>query len=138
MGVFAVVLWLLTRFNDKMQTDTAFARRHRAFKTARMGIKTASGHLNAGLPKDFYHVLVRTMNNYLADKLHRPAASLTVSDILVLLKDKGVSVIVIDSMKAVYENADMVQFASVHVDQSRMQEDLLKVQSIIVDLEKKL
>ena len=140
--VLLIVLWLAwlvsLRFKDRLQNDTAFARRHRALQAAKKGIKQAEEALNRQNPKDFYHVLVGTLNRYIADKVHTTSASLSLPEILAILQKKNISPIVVESVKAIYENADLVQYASGQVDQHQMKTDLQKLNAIIVDLEKKL
>ncbi len=136
--MLCVVLWAWKRFRGKLQTDMAFARRHRAFKAAKQGLKIAQEYLNAQKPKEFYHSLTKTLNSFMADKMHQPSASLSVGDIIAVLQEKGISVMVIEHVRMIYENADLVQFASAEIDTARMQEDLAKANAIIIDLEKKL
>ena len=101
-------------------------------------MKNAQAMIVEGRCKDFYHLLIKTLNNFLADKLHRPSASLSIAEIMLLMQQKGFSKEVIDNIRTVFEYADQVQFASLKVDSTRMDEDLAKVSSIIAYLEKKL
>ncbi len=83
----AVVLWRKQR--DRLSTDTAYARRVRAYDTARKRINQAR---KAGPESDDYHnYLYRAVAGYMADMLNLPDVGMTDDDFFKPLQEAGIS-----------------------------------------------
>lgn len=140
MALIALLIcgFLFKNFREKLQSNVAFSRRLKASKNARLGIKTAKEFLDSNRPKEFYHALVKTLCDLIADKLHKTSPSLTFFEIKNILEAKGNAEISISQIKSIFEHSDLVQYASGQVSLAEMQEDLKSLNFIVSDLEKKL
>ena len=88
--------------------------------------------------KEFYSILVKTLTEYIGNQLHVPAGGLTYDTVSPLLKNKGVNDKVLESVKSIFESADMVRFASLRPDEKNMKNDFEEVKAVIDRLEKSL
>ncbi len=130
-------LWVFwRRFSQRLAHDAAFARRLSALKKAKNGIKEAQGHLNKDQSKEFYDTVFKTLNNYLADKLHLPAGGAIGQGVPLLLQQKKIPQEQINAVKELFDICDMARFAGQKSHSPRMPQDLIQLQSVIASLEK--
>ena len=86
--------------------------------------------------KDFYALLSKVLRDYLANKWHKPAAALSVEEILGNLKTAKVEEKHIAQVKIILEQSDLVCFAGANRDAAQMRADLSQTQDLIAHLEK--
>jgi hypothetical protein len=134
--VAGVSFFLWQRFQEKIANDPAFARRLKAVKEARQALTQAKGYILTGKVKDFYALLSKVLRDYLANKWHKPAAALSVEEILGDLKKARVDEKHIAQLKGLLEQADLVCFAGADRDASQMRADLFQTENLITRLEK--
>ena len=136
--VLGVVFIGWRQFQERLQSDPAFARRLKAIKEARQSLKPAEGYIAAGKAKELYALLSKVLRDYLANKWHRSAAALNVQDILAQLKTSKLDEKTITQIKTFFEQADLVCFAGALPDAAQMKRDLLQIQQLIPTLERSL
>ncbi len=130
-----LVLYILRR---RIKTDERFARKFKAPRQARLGLEQAQEFMNKGNTKEFYTVVVKTLKDYLGNQLHIPSGGMTLSTVERTLGAKNIDEKVIQSIKTIFEAADMVRFASAQLDEGNMDKTFESVKSIIDHLERKL
>jgi hypothetical protein len=99
------------RFQDRLNKDTAYARRLNAGRNAKQGLSQAEKILKTGNAADFYAALDKTLHTY--------------------VKDKNLNENDVPGLKAIFERADMVRFAGGQVDPKQMRQDLIYARTII-------
>jgi BatD DUF11 like domain len=130
------ILW--RRFQDRLENDTAFARRLKAVKEARQALIPAEEYISRGAPKDFYALLSKVLHDYFANKWHQSSAALNVQEILSRLKSARVDEAQITQLKTLLEQADLVCFAGTERSSTNMHSDLSQTRDLIAHLEKLL
>ncbi len=125
-------------YRNRLATDTAFARRTKAFKGAREGIAQAKDALAKQDAKGFYAAVQKTINNYFADKMHRGLGAVSTTDIEVFLKTKNINGEILSSLTTILSCCEAVRFGGGNADPSRMQADFDKLQTLLASIEKKI
>ena len=140
--VLVSLLWVGLAFfynwKKRIQTDVVYARRLRAPKKARDGIEAAQKFLKADKQKNFYDTLHKTLQEYLGDKFHFPAAGVTPEVLEKKIKDHRMNEDILKKVRIIFDECEMVRYASVNLAQNKMGEDLKILQEIIDYLERNL
>ena len=126
---FGWKLW--QAFKNRLQNDVAFARRYKAEAKARESLKATKTNLQNNNSKEFYTSLYKTLNDYLADKMHVPLAGLNGGMIEAYLKERSVEPSKLQTIKILFEHCDLVRFASVSMSQEQMQKDYEQLQDLM-------
>lgn len=126
------------RFQERLESDPAFARRLKAVKEAKQALSQARGYIEKGKTKDLYALLSKVLRDYLANKWHQSASSLSVEAILKQLNLAQIDEAHMAGIKAILNTSDLVCFAGADRDASQMQSDLTCTQDLIAYLEKSL
>lgn len=135
--VLLIVAWrVFNIFRQRLKDDERFARQWKADARAKEHLNKAKGLLNAQGAKDFYASLYKALNDYLADKVHLPAASLTWPVIEAVLKERLADEAKTENLQKLFERCDMVRFASVDVSLEERARDLSFAEDILNYLSK--
>jgi hypothetical protein len=122
----------------RLKTDTRFARKLKAPRQARQGLESAKALMRQKDAKAFYSAAVRTLSEYIGNQLHISSGGLTGDAVVRILNQKGFDAGMIESVKNIFESADMVRFASARPDEQQMKKDFERLKAVIEGLEKKL
>ena len=133
-----VSYFLWRRFQDRLESDPAFARRLKAFKEARLALNQAQEYIQTGKTKDFYALLSKVLRDYLANKWHQSSASLSVEEILRQLKSVPIDETHMAQVKTILNTSDLVCFAGASRDTNQMQSDLSLIQKLLNYLQQHL
>jgi len=140
LAVFAVLLWLglflYYRRTLRLQTDSVYARKLFAPQKAKKGILRAGHLLSVDRQKEFYDCIFKVLQEYLADLLHVPPAGLTFTAVQNSMSSKIKEGQIFEKIKKVFDESDMVRFASFSSDLEEMKTSLRNVQEIIDYLER--
>ncbi|MBF0489965.1 MAG: protein BatD [Candidatus Omnitrophica bacterium] len=138
--VIAAVVWLgfyfWNEFQDRLKKDEAFSRNWRADAKAKELLKNAKASLPHNNAKEFYGEVYKTLNNYLADKMHLPLASLNVPMIEEYLKKRAIDPSKLQTIKDLWERCDLARFASASMSQEQMTKDFVQLEDLIAYLPK--
>jgi hypothetical protein len=130
-----LVLYFIRR---RLTTDERFARRFKAPRQARAGIAKAEVYMHQGNIKEFYGTVTKTLKDYLGNQLHMASGGMTFATIGPVLRSRKIDEKIIESIKSIFEAADMVRFASASVDPRSMERTFENLKVIIDDLERRL
>ena len=122
---------------DRMNRDTRYAHRAKAFKNMRREFFELKHKLKTNDPKAFYDTLFQTMQNYLGGKLYLPVAGLTFDMVESALKSKDADADIVNKIKSVFEVCDRAKFALSNVDEFKMKDDMKELEEIIRYFERK-
>lgn len=129
-------LWMMYKQTHKLKTDVLYARRFHAPKRAKKGLLQAKRLMGKEEQTVFYNVISKTLQEYLAGKFHLSSAGMTLDVIENIMRLKPINGEILGKIKAVFEECDMVRFASVNLDKERMATNYKKVEEIIDYLER--
>lgn len=125
-------------FQERLDNDPAFARKLKALKEARQVLALAEKQISTGTSKDFYALLSKSLRDYLANKLDRSKAALSVNDISNHLKTIPLDEAHITQLATLLEQSDLVCFAGAAVGPDKMRADLTQAQGLVTYLERSL
>ncbi|UCD15834.1 MAG: BatD family protein, partial [Candidatus Omnitrophota bacterium] len=133
---FFVTVRIYRHFH-KIKTDEAYARKLRAPKIARKGLKEAELFLNKSDPHKFYEVIFKTLQRYLGYKLHIPWAGIT-SDIVNSLSARDIEAGIAGKIKTIMSECDLARYAPSEFNEEKMQRTLEQLRLILDYLEREL
>ena len=131
-----IIAFVMYRLTHRLKTDTAFARHFLAPRKAKKELDQAKVLLGSGDQKKFYDQLFRVIQDYVSSKAHRKPAAMNMETVKELLKNKNMKTELIDDIQGLFQECEMVRFASVQVTKEKMQASFLKVEEIIDHLER--
>ena len=131
-----IVIVTLNKRRERLKTDIRYARRIRAPKEARNGLKESKKYLSQGKIQNFYDTIFGTLQKYLGDKFHLPSAGITANIIDEVLKNKNIDERVLDELRSIFNECDVARYAPTEVSVEKMQNTFLKLERIIDYLER--
>jgi hypothetical protein len=140
LAFFAPIIMLAGMFvfgrrRERLNTDIAFARSRAALKNAKVFIRQAEPALRKGQAREFYDLLIKGMNTYLAEKLNRQLGGVGVT-LAKELKEKGLKDKECAEFTSLYSRANEVIFSSLTVEAERLKKDFKIVNELISRLER--
>jgi len=128
-------MFVFGKRRERLNTDVAFARSREAFKSSRIFIKQAESALKNGQTREFYDLLIKGINTYLAEKLNRQLGSVGAA-LAEELKAKGLKEKEYKEFKALYARANEVIFSSLAVEAEKLKKDFKAANELINRLER--
>jgi len=119
------------QFNQKLKTDVRFAQRLKAPRYAKKGLAQAGVYLNGGQEKDFYDCLHRTLVKYFAHKYHLAQGNVDAVAVRGLAVSTGTNEDVLRKVDDLFNECDMVRYASIGSNKETMTLSLRKAQEVI-------
>ncbi len=129
-------LYSYYHFHRKLATDSRFARRFRAPRAAREGLKEAQGFMTQGDSRRFYDILFKTVQNYFSNTFHIPGGAVSLDVVLAVLREKKVPDPVLEQVRAFYAECESVRYALVQLPREQMAGSFSRVTEIIEFIEK--
>jgi len=123
-------------FHRKLATDSRFARRFRAPRAAREGLKEAQGFMTQGDSQRFYDSLFKTVQNYFGNTFHIPGGAVSLDVVLAVLREKKVPDPVLEQVRDFYAECESVRYALVQLPREQMASSFSRVTEIIEFIEK--
>lgn len=137
-AVLVIASFLLTRHKVRLTSDIGYARKRRAYASAKKRLNGAQSALNQHLPKEFYACLSKAMSDYLADKLNISSASATEGNVGILLRQRGVGDQIINEVSRGLTDFDHRRFSKDGGAFDEMERSLKFAEALITKLEKQL
>ncbi len=133
--IWTAVFWNFQR-SHKIKTDIVYARRLQAPRKAKKGLEMAHRLIQQGQHKEYYDTIFKTLQGYLGDKFHLVSGGITFSAIEDILRSRNVNGEIILNIKSVFDECDMVRYASAGQDKNTMEAQFQNVERIIDFLER--
>jgi len=130
-ALFFLIMLVLYKRKERIEKDIRYARRLVAPKKARANLKKAKRFLERNYPGEFYGSLFKTLQSYFGDKFHLPTHGITITVIDEVLKPKGAGAEVLEKLKSVFEECDLVRYAVSTFNREKMDESFKKTIEII-------
>jgi hypothetical protein len=121
-----------------LESDVGLARRLRARGVAGRRLKAASIALSRNNSDAFYTELASALRGYFGDKLNREPHGLTIEELSIMLKDRGIEDEWIKNICDLLETADAVRYTPVSHTPEEMRNHYDQASKIIQEFSKKL
>ncbi len=121
---------------QKLITDTRYARRLRAPGKAKKALQEASKLLGEGKTEAFFDAVFRTIREYLADRYHLPPGGITANTIEEIAKEKAIANEVLAKIKQIFTDCDMARYAPSQFNQKQLETIFQDLKEVIDYLEK--
>ena len=132
-----ISVYIIYARKDRLNRDTRYAHRARAFKNMRHEFFELKHRLKSNDTKAFYEILFQTLQSYLGGKLYLPVAGLTFDTVEPVLKTKDVDAHIINKISGIFEVCDRAKFALSNIDGLKMKDDMKELEEIIRYFERK-
>ena len=134
---FYLITALIYAKKQRLRTDVKYARGLLAPRKARAGIRQARKYLDKAEARKFCDILFLTMQEYLGDKFHLSSKGITISVIDEHLRKEGVAEEVLDKLKVIFKECDMVRYSSSQLNRENMRDSLERLEEVIDYLQRK-
>jgi len=121
---------------QKLKSDTRYARRLRAPTKAKKGIQESDKLLREGKTQEFFDAVFKTIREYLADRFHLPSGGITAITVEEIASEKGLPQEVLDKIKKIFADCDMARYAPGQFGQKELQDVFQALKEVIDYLEK--
>jgi hypothetical protein len=119
------------RVRVRQARDPAKRRSRGAYKNAKMRLALARDAMKAGLVKDFYGHLSRTLTSYFEERANVPAMGLTHDELREAARQAGYPAELLDAVIVELENCDFARFAPAGSVDAQMREAAARVQELL-------
>ena len=134
--VWGVLYWVYRR-TIRLATDAVYAKKLHAPRYAKKGLAEAGHYLQSGNKDAFFDRLFKTLQQYLANKLHLPSGAVSMGAIEERLgEDKNKDVI--GKIREIIQICDLVRYASGTITPAQMKESYQKLEQIIDYMEREV
>ncbi len=121
---------------ERLSSDMGYARRLAAPRKAKKGIKQAEEYVRKNMTLDFHDAVFRTLRDYLGNRFHVPSGGITAEALDFVLAGKDIEQDILERMKNIFNECDMVRYAPSSIDEQRMHTTLKEMKEIIDYLER--
>jgi hypothetical protein len=135
--IFLPFLYVFQKRRTRLKTDTVYAGRLSAFKSARKHFRGLKHQLKSGDSKVFYETLFKALQDYLGYRLQLPSAGMTFGVAESVLISKDADRDILRKIRGLFDVCDRAKFASFKVEDFKMADDLKEMEEIIKYLERK-
>jgi len=126
-----------TRQKEKLKKDVGYARKIKAYKTAKKRLVSCQKLIDSKETKEFYSEVAKTFICYIGDKLNLSAFGLTKEGMIKQLEKEGIEKDRIDRTIELLEECDLARFAPISSTPEAMRKILKKILDLSSDLEKR-
>jgi len=133
-----LALFIVYKINHKIRTDVKFAKKLQAPGRAKKGLKRAVLLIDKDDHRLYYYELFRTFKEYFSNRFQMSVNSMSVSSIEELSCVKGVDEGIKEKIKTVFDECEMVSYASIKPNKDRMIKIYNNVEEIIDYFERKV
>ncbi len=121
---------------ERLSSDKGYARRLAAPRKAKKGIRQAEEYAQKNMALDFHDAVFRTLRDYLGNRFHVPSGGITAEALDTFLAGKGIDKHILDRLKNIFNECDMVRYAPSGINETKMHNTLREMKEIIDYLER--
>jgi len=125
------LIFVAWKRSDRLKSDIRYARKLRASKKARQGIRKVKRSFESDTPQKFYDEVFKTMQEYLGDKFQLPIGGITSQIVDQELKDRNINKDILSKLREVFSECDMARYALSQLDKNSMKLTFNKVREVI-------
>ena len=134
--IIFIFLFVIHKRTEKLRTDLRYARNLRAYKKARQGIKKAKYLLNHEKTGEFYDSILKTLKEYLGDKLHIAHGGITSDIVDGVLRHKTINKEILKTLDDIFKECDIAKYALSEHRNDKAGELFQKIERVIKLLER--
>ena len=115
--LFLIALSVIQARRNRFITDSVYAGRIMAYRSAKRGISALNHQLKSKDrdPKIFYETMFKALQDYLGNRIHVPPAGITSDIVVYMLENKGIEMDILKKLKGLFEVCDRARFAFLSV-----------------------
>jgi len=140
--ILSIMVWVGAFINykrsDRIKTDIVYARRLLAPRKAKQGLALVKKLINSGNKEKFYDAIFKTIQEYLGNKLHLSSGAVTFETVQSELTSKNIEQSTIDEIKVIFEECDLIRYASADISQDDLTASYQRLANNIDSLERHL
>ncbi len=118
--ILVLAVFLLARRRRRLDTDIALARRYRAPRSARPGLRRAEKALQDGAVDAFHDGLWSALSAYFGDRLNLAPGSVTAEEVQRVMAQRGLDEETLKSIGYLFADCEQLRYAGGRVDHERM------------------
>lgn len=126
------------RITHRLETDSAFARRLKASKLAKRGLKQNQNLMEQGQEQEFYDETFKLLKRYLSDKLLIPAGTVNIQKVRDKVRDMSFDEMILSAVKTTFDECESIRYASAKISSGQMQATQDRVCKVIEYFERKV
>jgi hypothetical protein len=130
-----ILVFVFQKRKERLISDVRYARRLQAPRKARKNLGQARRFFEQHNIAQFYKAVFKTLQEYIGDKFHLPAAGLT-SDVVDELKKQGLNDEVLAAIKMCFDECDSARYAPASITRENMVKVYRLLTQIIDTLER--
>ena len=134
--IIFILLSVIHKRTEKLRTDLRYARNLRAYKKAKRGIKKAKHLLSSEKTQEFYDCILKTLKEYLGNKLHITHGGITSDIVDGVLRHKAINKEVLKTLDDIFKECDITRYALLERSSKETNSLFWKVKKVIKLLEK--
>lgn len=132
------IAFIISQRQQRLAADRGLARKVYARGVASRRLRLAKKSLNNRNPDEFFAEVSKAMRGFIADKLNKPTASLTVDEAIEELQKRSVPEEICQQIKEILERCDVARYTSINPAPEEMNNLFQQCTHIINSLEKLL
>ena len=137
LTIFILTALYISR-HTRLQEDRVYAKAKGARKTASLLLGEAIKYHRQDNAKEFYHVIAKTVQKFIGDRLNIPPGVVTTAALESLLIPRGVKPDIITSLQQLLDKCDIIRFGAYTVPAAEMKQTIKQTGHIIAVLGKRL
>lgn len=133
-----IVVLISYKRSNRIKTDIVYARRLLAPRKAKQGLVLTKSLIPSANKEQFYDAVFKTIQEYLGNKLHLSSGAVTFETVQEKLISKNIEQNTIDEIQTIFEECDMIRYASADIDQDDLSASYQRLANIVDYLERYL
>lgn len=122
--------------NIRIKTDIRYAKRLRAPRKAREGLRAAEHCLRSQKTKEFYDIVYKVLQKYFAEKFSIPEGVVTAHEIQGILLPYNVSLTIMGQIQGLLSTCEMVRYGATTAQTVSLQKDYQLLKEILDSFER--
>lgn len=128
--------WLAARRRRLLRADVARARRYRAPRSARAGIREAERGIKQDDVDTFFNGLWTALRSYFGDRLNLPSGAVTIDEVLPHVKGQGLDDETLAALTELFQACDAQRFARQQTPPDEMERLLSRFRTLLKSCER--
>ncbi len=129
--ILTVVVFGWARHQRRLESDHALARRYRAPKRARAGLREAERAIQADDDQAFFDGLWRALSGYFGDRLNWSSGAIAGDEVVAAFRTQGLEPTHLDQIQRVFDACDQRRFAGAQVSVDEMRQLLQDTRTLL-------
>lgn len=134
--ILVAFLSLFYMRSERLRSDVRFARKIRASRKARSGMRKIKSYLVRDDRSKFYDSVFKMLQEYLGDKFHLISGGITADIVDLELKSGKIPPEILSKIKDIFSECDMARYALTQLDKTSMEKTFEKLEDVVEYIER--